>query len=75
MIMCFCVYFIVYSSYSNLYMNFSVVYPCSGVSHCVAMWLEWQCYQTLEMKYLVQLIANSTLIERTPPPGGVSYLP
>jgi len=42
--------------------NMSVVYPCSGVSHYVTMWIEWQCYQTMEMKYLVQLIANRTLI-------------
>ena len=41
--------------------NMSVVYPCSGVCHCVAV---WQRYRTLEMKYLVQLVANSTCLKQ-----------
>ena len=39
----------------------SVVYPCSGVCHCVVV---WQRYRTLEMKYLVQLVANSTCLKQ-----------
>ena len=48
--------------------SLSVVYPCSGV--CVALfyychWVAvWQCYWTLEMKWLFQLIANNTCLSQ-----------
>jgi len=39
----------------------SVVYPCSGVCHCAEVWL---CCRTQAMKYLFELIANSSCVDQ-----------